>query len=150
LTDFGLSAGILAAGPVEPSYSSQPARVAGRAALQRPGRSARRPARPRHSRKLRQVPVDNKVHRIRRLYGGWTVPNTSVRTLVWNSDQPVDEAVLGRLRHAITSDGDEEEQLNGVLRMLGAEAPSKNQLPLFGKARAGQAPKATTKMIDGA
>jgi hypothetical protein len=68
---------------------------------------------------------------------------------MWNSDQPVDEAVLGRLRHAITSDGDEEEQLNGVLRMLGAEA-SKNQLSLFGKARAGQAPKATTKMIDGA
>ena len=64
-----------------------------------------------------------------------------------NSDQTVDEAVLGRLRHAITSDGDEEEQLNGVLRMLGAETPSKNQLPLFGKAPTGQAPKAT-KTID--
>jgi hypothetical protein len=67
-----------------------------------------------------------------------------------NSDQIVDEAVLGRLRHAITSDGDEEEQLNGVLRMLGAETPSKNQLPLFGNVLAGQAPKATTKTIDGA
>jgi hypothetical protein len=70
--------------------------------------------------------------------------------LVGNSDQPVDEAVLGRLRHAITSDGDEEEQLNGVLRMLGAETPSKDQLPLFGEAPADQAPKATTKTIEGA
>jgi hypothetical protein len=115
----------------------------------RPRRSARRLARG-HSRKLRQVPVDNNVHRVRRLYGGWTLSDESVRTLVENSDQPVDEAVLGRLRHAITSDGGEEEQLNGVLRMLGAEAPSKNQLPLFGKAPAGQAPKATTKTVDGA
>jgi hypothetical protein len=39
----------------------------------------------------------------------------------------VDEAVLGRLRRTITSDGGEEEQLNGVLRMLGAKTPSKNQ-----------------------
>jgi hypothetical protein len=62
----------------------------------------------------------------------------------------VDEAVLAWLRQAITSDGGEEEQLNGVLRMLGAETPSKNQLPLFGKAPAGQAPRATAKTIDGA
>jgi SOS-response transcriptional repressor LexA len=68
---------------------------------------------------------------------------------VENSVRAVDEAVIGRLRHAITSDGDEEEQLNGVLRMLGAETPSKNQLPLFGKAAAGEAPKAT-QTIDGA
>jgi hypothetical protein len=74
----------------------------------------------------------------------------SLFDLVGNSDQPVDEAVLGRLRHAITSDGDEEEQLNGVLRMLGAETPSKDQLPLFGEAPADQAPKATTKTIEGA
>jgi len=124
-------------------------RIEGTGCVAAPGRSARRLDRG-HSRKLRQVPVDNKVHRVRRLYGGWTLSDESVRTLVGNSDQPVDEAVLGRLRHAITSDGGEEEQLNGVLRMLGAEAPSKNQLPLFGKAPAGQAPKATTKTVDGA
>ena len=55
----------------------------------------------------------------------------------------MDRAALeGRLRHAIASeDGDEEEQLNGVLRMLGAEIPDKNQLPLFGKPPAGQEPK---------
>ena len=46
-------------------------------------------------------------------------------------------------REAIAAeDGDEEEQqLNGVLRMLGAEIPDKNQLPLFGKPPAGQQPK---------
>jgi hypothetical protein len=50
----------------------------------------------------------------------------------------VDEAVLGRLRHAIAAeDGDEEEQLNGVLRMLGAEIPDKNQIALFGKGPTG-------------
>jgi len=60
---------------------------------------------------------------------------------VENSVQPVDEAVLARLRRAIaTEDGDEEKQLIGVLRMLGAEAPDKNQLPLFSKAPGGQAP----------
>jgi hypothetical protein len=57
----------------------------------------------------------------------------------------MDKAALGRLRHAIAAeDGDEEEQeeqLNGVLRMLGAQIPDKTQLPLFGKAPAGQVPK---------
>jgi hypothetical protein len=54
----------------------------------------------------------------------------------------VDEATLGRLRRAIAADdGEEEEQLNGVLRMLGAEIPDENQIPLFGKAPADQAPK---------
>ena len=55
----------------------------------------------------------------------------------------MDEATLGRLRHAIAAeDGNEEErQLNGVLRMLGAEIPDETQIPLFGKAPAGQAPK---------
>jgi hypothetical protein len=53
----------------------------------------------------------------------------------------VDEAVLGRLRHAIDAEaGNEEEQLNGVLRMLGAKIPDKNQISLFAKAPAGQAP----------
>jgi hypothetical protein len=36
---------------------------------------------------------------------------------------------------------EQEQQLNGVLRMLGAEIPDKNQLPLFGKPPAGQEPK---------
>jgi hypothetical protein len=45
----------------------------------------------------------------------------------------VDE-VRVRLRDAIAaSDVDEEEQLNGVLRMLGEEIPEQNQLLLFGK-----------------
>ena len=59
-----------------------------------------------------------------------------------NSVQPVDEAVLARLRHAIAAeDRQEEEHLNGVLRMLGAETPGPNQLSLFGKARAGRSTK---------
>ena len=50
----------------------------------------------------------------------------------------MDEAALvRRLRHAIAAeDGDDEEQLRGVLRMLGAEAPDETQIPLFGKAPA--------------
>ena len=50
----------------------------------------------------------------------------------------MDEAALGRLRDAIaTEDVDEEEQLKGVLRMLGAEIPDETQLPLFGKRPSG-------------
>jgi len=44
----------------------------------------------------------------------------------------VDEAVLARLRDAIAvEDVDEEEQLKGVLRMLGEEIREQNQLALF-------------------
>ena len=51
----------------------------------------------------------------------------------------VDEAVLARLRLAIDVEaGGEEEQLDGVLRMLGAKRPDKNQISLFSKAPAGQ------------
>lgn len=53
----------------------------------------------------------------------------------------MNELALRRLRHAIAAeDEEEEEQLIGVLRMLGAEIPDKNQLPLFGKASAGHEP----------
>jgi len=50
----------------------------------------------------------------------------------------VDEAALGRLRDAIVADDGDEKQLEGVLRMLGEKDPGKHQLPLFGKASAGQ------------
>jgi hypothetical protein len=84
------------------------------------------------SRKLRQVPLGNKAQRANGLYGG------SCWSPVENYPKPVDEAILARLRHAIaTEDGDEEKQLNAVLRMLGAEIHDKNQLPL---APGGQAP----------
>jgi hypothetical protein len=55
----------------------------------------------------------------------------------------MDDAALGRLRQAIAAaDGDDEEQqLNGVLRMLDANIPDKNQLPLFGKPPADQMSK---------
>jgi hypothetical protein len=94
------------------------------------------PRRPRSppgtSRKLRQVAVGNQSRPRPRLYGG---PVASVNAL--------DEAVLSRLRRAITAQaGGEEEQLNGVLRMLGAEIPAETQVPLFGQGPAGQAPKA--------
>ena len=59
--------------------------------------------------------------------------STSLRDMR-TSAQTVDEAALGRLRDAIAAeDVDEEEQLKGVLRMLGAEIPDETQLPLFGK-----------------
>jgi hypothetical protein len=65
-----------------------------------------------------------------------------VGTLVGGLFKAVDEATLGRLRQAIAvEDGDEEEQLNGVLRMLRVEIPDETQIPLFGTAPAGQAPK---------
>jgi len=48
-------------------------------------------------------------------------PGRACRRFVETSVRAVDEAVLGRLRHAIDAEaGGEEEQLNGVLRMLSA------------------------------
>ena len=52
--------------------------------------------------------------------------------LVGNPVTAVDVAVLARLRDAIAvEEVDEEEQLKGVLRMLGEEIPEQNQLRLF-------------------
>jgi len=56
-----------------------------------------------------------------------------VETFVGNPVRAVDEAALGRLRAAIAAEDVEEEQLKGVLRMLGEEIPAERQLPLFGK-----------------
>jgi len=48
-------------------------------------------------------------------------PGMSLSEIVETSARAVDEAVLGRLRLAIDCEaGTEEEQLNGVLRMLSA------------------------------
>ena len=48
-------------------------------------------------------------------------------------EDPVDDAARTRLRHAIVADDGDEEQLDGVIRMLGAEIPpEEDQLPLFG------------------
>lgn len=49
----------------------------------------------------------------------------------------VDETLLARLRDAILAEDDDEEQLKGVLRMLGKEIPEENQLHLF-KGRPGR------------
>jgi hypothetical protein len=55
-----------------------------------------------------------------------------------DSVEAVNEAVIARLRRAIAvEEEDDEKQLNGVLRMLGAEIPNNEQLPLFGKLRSG-------------
>jgi hypothetical protein len=48
----------------------------------------------------------------------------------------VDEAAVTRLRRAIGNEPEhlrKDEQLDGVLRMLGAEVTDQNQLELFGK-----------------
>ena len=69
----------------------------------------------------------------------WTFLDEPVGNFVEAPVRAVDEAVLGRLRHAIDAEaGNEEEQLSGVLRMLGAKRPDKNQISLFSKAPAGQ------------
>jgi hypothetical protein len=64
-------------------------------------------------------------------------------TLTGAVDRPIqnpgDQAVRGRLLHAILAE-DGDEQLEGVLRMLGERDPGKDQLPLFGKAPADQTP----------
>jgi hypothetical protein len=59
---------------------------------------------------------------------------------VKNLDDPVDEVARGRLRAAIVAEDGDEEQLDGVMRMLGAAVPKKEQLPLFGQARADRHP----------
>jgi len=51
-------------------------------------------------------------------------------------EQPLDEAARARLRAAIVAGDGDEEQLSGVMRMLGTAVPKDDQLPLFGKARA--------------
>jgi len=57
---------------------------------------------------------------------------------VADSVESVDVAVIARLRHAIgVEEEDDEKQLKGVLRMLGAEIPDSKQLPLFDKRRPG-------------
>jgi hypothetical protein len=65
-------------------------------------------------------------------------------TLAGAVDRPIqnrgDQPVRGRLRHAILAEDGDEEQLEGVLRMLGEKDPGRDQLPLFGKAPADQAP----------
>jgi hypothetical protein len=44
----------------------------------------------------------------------------------------MDEAVIRRLRDAIAAEDVHEEQLKGVLRMLGEAIPEEHQLSLFG------------------
>lgn len=55
-------------------------------------------------------------------------------TVVDNPVGVVDDAAVDRLRDAITAeDVAEDEQLQGVLRMLGKEMPREDQLPLFNR-----------------
>jgi hypothetical protein len=51
-------------------------------------------------------------------------------------ERPVDEMMRGRLRAAIVAGDGDEEQLDGVIRMLRAVAPEKDQFPLFDEVRA--------------
>jgi hypothetical protein len=53
----------------------------------------------------------------------------------------MDEGARRRLRHAIGAEDGDEEHLDGVLRMLGAETPDVSQLRLFNKGRAVRARK---------
>ena len=51
-----------------------------------------------------------------------------------DSVEVVDEAVIARLRHAISvEEEDDEKQLNAVLRMLGTAIPDSTSLPLKGR-----------------
>jgi hypothetical protein len=52
---------------------------------------------------------------------------------VENAVPPADEGALGRLRHAIAGEDeeDEEEQLKGVLRMLTERSPTRLSSPRF-------------------
>ena len=52
----------------------------------------------------------------------------------------MDEAARGRLRHAILAEDGNEEQLNGVIRMLGEKTHAEDRLPLFSEARAERRP----------
>jgi hypothetical protein len=52
----------------------------------------------------------------------------------------VDEAARRRLRDAIDAEDGDEEQLDGVVRMLGEKDLQKRPFPLFRKAPADQAP----------
>jgi hypothetical protein len=54
--------------------------------------------------------------------------------------KPVDKAARGRLRDAILSEDGDEEQLQGVLRMLGEKDLRQRPLPRLGKAPDEQAP----------
>ena len=81
--------------------------------------------------------MDNKLSRLPWLYGQETSPR-GLEYSVDDSVEAVDEAVIARLRRAIVvGEEDDETQLNGVLRMLGAEISDKKQLTLFGKGRRG-------------
>jgi hypothetical protein len=80
--------------------------------------------------------MDNRLSRPPPLYGQETSPE--VWKSVAGSVESVDVAVIARLRHAIAvEEEDDEKQLKGVLRMLGAEIPDNTQLPLFGERRPG-------------